>query len=289
MKTVLSVMSELFNPHFESNDSLHLFDPWVAKHYGLNAAILYQYIGWVCHKRRSFSITKERLLEKFPYIGRDGITAALAKLLRHKRGSSAALLSRTEDHVNPTYNLTRKAVQIVEDEEQETKLHAFDPAMAVRYGVPAAIVFDDIAKWAIYNKDSNINNSDLPGEHYRSPKAWADMHPYLSLSTVERAFKKLREVGEINLTGYEKGRIPSWSLLCPEFPERYPDRVYRWQALHAFGYERRKYKNAKKVKEVLVYKEPQIKDPDEDDRSVEILRARAEKRRNSRPKTNYVV
>jgi hypothetical protein len=233
----------------DENDTLHLFDPLVARTYGLEAAVVYQYIRWVCGRRGQFSVTRKTLLERFPYIGRKSLINALALLLNPRRSFAPALLVRTSKNTNPTYMLTPSA-RTEKYFKRKDKLHSFDPKMALKYGIPAAIVHDDICRWISHNED--IDGEEVPSEHFETPAQWASTHPYLPLRTVERAFTVLRRAEELIFTGYVRGRRPSW--LIPH------ETLKRYRKLHAWAYKKRK---PKKPKVKVVYKYvPVLADPD---------------------------
>jgi hypothetical protein len=197
-------------------DTLHLFSPQIAQIYGLEAAVVYQHIKWVCIRQHKYQIKKNRLMEIFPYLGRDQLVAALAALLDLRKKFAPALLERVDEKRNPTYRLRVST--------KSKKLHSFDPKMAIKYGIAAAVIYDDILRWIVIN-DEKISTDEQPS-HYESPAQWVKIHHYVPLRTVERAFNLLKSAKELRLLSRMENRVPLWTIRLGR------GKMNRWKALH---------------------------------------------------------
>ena len=94
--------------------------------------------------------------------------------------------------------------------------HKFDIEIAQKVGVNAAILYDNIVWWCMKNKASETNFFD--GRHwtYNSVKAWRELFPYLTTSSIKTALKKLEESGLIltgsyNRAAYDRTKWYSYS------------------------------------------------------------------------------
>jgi hypothetical protein len=204
----------------ETKATVHSFNPGIARMYGLEAAIIYQHIKWVCSRRNCYQVTKAQLMKVFPYLSRKQIISALSKLLNSRKSFEAALLVRADDHTSPCYFLRTKT-------SKSTKTHSFDPEIAEKHGLAAAIVYDDIMRWLVKNDDSN--QCDVEPTHYESASQWAKTHPYFPLRTVQRAFLTLREAGLLLMRDHAGCRTPLWTVPLGQ------GLMDRWKALRPSG------------------------------------------------------
>lgn len=214
----------------------HSFSPSVARIYGVNAAVVYQHIRWVCVRRGRYQVTKDQLLKIFPYLGRDQLVSALSRLLNARKHCEPALLQRIDEKINPTYSLRGPASTSAQ------KLHSFDPEMAQAVGLPAAVIYDDLLRWIVKNDETS--EEDLEPSHYESPAQWARSHAYIPSHTVKRAFHTLKLAGEIKLCGRVNGRTPVWTIPLGM------GKMDRWKQLHK--YRRKEKVNKSKPKIVYV-------------------------------------
>jgi len=178
-------------------DNLHRFSPWIAERYGLVESVIYAYMEvsiWRLKGRASPKMDKLR--EIYPYLGSDQIRRALENLsteneeeLYEEGKGWPALLKRRMVGNQYVYRLGF---------QPSTKVpHGFDPAMAIKYGVAAAVLYDDFARWIIANDvDERHVNGDTP-YHYETARQWASVHPYIPLRTVERCLRTLQDADEI--------------------------------------------------------------------------------------------
>lgn len=75
--------------------------------------------------------------------------------------------------------------------------HTFDVEIARRYGVNAAIIFQNIYYWCEHNRANGRNEHDGLFWTYNSRKAFAELFPYLSERQIKTALDKLVEDGLI--------------------------------------------------------------------------------------------
>ncbi len=214
----------------ETKATVHSFNPGIARMYGLEAAIIYQHIKWVCSRRNCYQVTKAQLMKVFPYLSRKQIISALSRLLNTRKSFEAALLVRADDHTNPCYFLRTKT-------SKSTKTHSFDPEIAQKHGLAAAIVYDDIMRWLVKNDETN--EGDTEPTHYESAAQWAKTHAYLPLRTVQRAFKTLKDAGLLLLRDHTQSRTPMWTVPLGR------GLMDRWKALRPSG--RKVNKNKRRV------------------------------------------
>lgn len=78
--------------------------------------------------------------------------------------------------------------------------HSFDIDLAKAYGVNEAILLNNIAFWVMKNKANKQNYFEGKYWTFNSVKAYSDLFPYLSASTIKRALKHLKDEGVI-MTG----------------------------------------------------------------------------------------
>lgn len=75
--------------------------------------------------------------------------------------------------------------------------HSFDVQIAEKYGVNAAIIFQNIYYWCEHNRANGRNEHDGMFWTYNSRKAFAELFPYLSERQIKTALDKLVEDGLI--------------------------------------------------------------------------------------------
>ena len=88
-------------------------------------------------------------------------------------------------------------------------MHSFDPHIAARVGVNAAVLYQNIVWWCAKNSANRRNEHDGKFWTYNSVKAWAELFPYLSASQIRLALEKLESNGLIlsgtfNDAGYDR-------------------------------------------------------------------------------------
>lgn len=80
------------------------------------------------------------------------------------------------------------------------KKHIFDTDVAQLVGLNAAVLLENIAHWCEHNAANNTNLHDGHYWTYNSTKAFKELFPYMTVSTLRTAIKKLKD-NELILTG----------------------------------------------------------------------------------------
>ena len=193
-------------------DKLLAFSPIVARSHGINAATVYNYLAWCCKKMGRWSGTMDTLLEMYPHLSEKELRTGLHRLLGHD--GYKRLVRRERESDLYTYMLIERVKPV--------KTHSFDPKMAKMYGVLAAVIYDNLVYWIA--EDSNSGAQEP--QHYISPASCHKIHPYATLISVKRAFRTLRDAGELLCIGRAQKRIPIWSIPLGQ------GRLDRWYSLH---------------------------------------------------------
>lgn len=82
--------------------------------------------------------------------------------------------------------------------------HMFDTEIATRYGVNAAVLFQNIAFWCSHSRANGTNFHDGLYWTYNSVKAFQELFPYLGKSQISSALQKLLDEGLIVKGNYNK-------------------------------------------------------------------------------------
>lgn len=82
--------------------------------------------------------------------------------------------------------------------------HCFEPEIAVKYGVNAAILFYNISYWVEYNQANDKNYFDGEYWTFSSIKAFKELFPYLSEKQIRAALQKLIDNDIIKTGTYNK-------------------------------------------------------------------------------------
>lgn len=82
--------------------------------------------------------------------------------------------------------------------------HMFDTEIATRYGVNAAVLFQNIAFWCNHSRANGTNFHDGLYWTYNSVKAFQELFPYLGKSQISSALQKLLDEGLIVKGNYNK-------------------------------------------------------------------------------------
>lgn len=80
--------------------------------------------------------------------------------------------------------------------------HSFDVQIAEKYGVNAAIIFQNIYYWCEHNRANGRNEHDGLWWTYNSNRAFAEQFPYMTMNQVRYAIDKLVEAGLIVTGNY---------------------------------------------------------------------------------------
>jgi DNA-binding PadR family transcriptional regulator len=82
--------------------------------------------------------------------------------------------------------------------------HTFDIDIAKDYGIESAIIMQNISFWIEKNKANGVHFHDGYYWTYNSIKAFNELFPYMSESTIRRTLKSLEENGIIKTGNYNK-------------------------------------------------------------------------------------
>jgi hypothetical protein len=88
-------------------------------------------------------------------------------------------------------------------------LHSFDPEVAAKVGVNAAVIYQNIVYWAEKNAANGKHCHDGRAWSYNSVKAWAILFPYMTPKQIRGALDRLEADGLIvsgNFNGYAYDR-----------------------------------------------------------------------------------
>lgn len=88
-------------------------------------------------------------------------------------------------------------------------MHSFDPQIAVKVGVNAAIIYANITWWCAKNKANGHNVHDGRAWTYNSVRAWTELFPYMTAKQVRTALATLEDAGlivsgEYNESAYDR-------------------------------------------------------------------------------------
>ena len=88
-------------------------------------------------------------------------------------------------------------------------MHSFDPKIAARVGLNAAVIYQNIVWWCNKNAANRRNEHDGRFWTYNSMKAWVELFPYLTAPQIRLALEKLEREGLIlsgtfNKVGYDR-------------------------------------------------------------------------------------
>ena len=195
-------MTEPYTPHG--------FDPKVAEIYGVNAALLFQYLAYCSanSSTRWVAPTLDDLCKLYPYLGEWQIWSALQKLI-HSGQKTPALVVRKQ--VKGVY-LYRP---IAADGECRSP-HTFDVRIAKKVGVVAAVLYHNTGHWIRENwkRRAETFYAELDPEtfdydeaqmqrhsyqmtrgaaaYYTTAADWVAEHPYVTERTAKRAFVTLQ-------------------------------------------------------------------------------------------------
>lgn len=103
------------------------------------------------------------------------------------------------------------------------KVHYFSVDVAVKYGVAAAIIFQNIAFWVKHNETNETNIHEGKAWTYNSAAAFAKQFPYLTEGGIRSALKKLKDDGIIRTGNFNGDRMDrtTWYTLTDKGREMY--------------------------------------------------------------------
>jgi hypothetical protein len=94
-------------------------------------------------------------------------------------------------------------------ERTKMTLHSFDPQIAAKVGVNAAVIYQNLVFWTEKNAANNRHRYDDRYWTYNSIKAFETLFPYLTTSQIRTAIRHLLEndlivEGNYNKAGYDR-------------------------------------------------------------------------------------
>ena len=96
--------------------------------------------------------------------------------------------------------------------------HHFNTLLAEKYGIPAAVILNHLTYWVNHNMRNETNKKDGLYWTYNTYKAFAGIFSYMSLRTIKRTLKKLKDEELILTANYNKVGFDKtlWYTLNPE-------------------------------------------------------------------------
>jgi hypothetical protein len=94
-------------------------------------------------------------------------------------------------------------------------MHSFDPQIAARVGVNAAVLYQNIVWWCAKNAANRRNEHEGRFWTYNSVKAWAELFPYLTGSQIRLALEKLENDGLILSGNFNEFGCDRTKWYCP--------------------------------------------------------------------------
>jgi len=104
-------------------------------------------------------------------------------------------------------------------------MHSFDPKIAERVGVNAAVLYQNIVWWCAKNAANRHNEHDGRFWTYNSVKAWAELFPYLTLKQIRSALDRLEDEGLILSGCYNASAYDRTKWYCPSSQAELPSRA----------------------------------------------------------------
>lgn len=83
-------------------------------------------------------------------------------------------------------------------------IHIFDTEIAVKYGINAAVLLQNLGYWIKQNEANETNFFDGTYWTYNSRRAYRELFPYMSERQIDTAFRKLIDDGLVITGNYNK-------------------------------------------------------------------------------------
>jgi hypothetical protein len=104
-------------------------------------------------------------------------------------------------------------------------MHSFDPQIAARVGVNAAVLYQNIVWWCAKNAANQHNEHNGRFWTYNSVKAWAELFPYLSAKQIRSSLDRLEEDGLILSGSFNASAYDRTKWYCPATQPDLPTRA----------------------------------------------------------------
>lgn len=95
-------------------------------------------------------------------------------------------------------------------------MHSFDPLIAARVGVNAAVLYQNIVWWCAKNAANGHNKHEGRFWTYNSVKAWAVLFPYMTAKQIRTALDRLEDYGLILSGCFNASAYDRTKWYCPE-------------------------------------------------------------------------
>jgi hypothetical protein len=87
---------------------------------------------------------------------------------------------------------------------EKIMIHVFDTEIAVKYGINAAVLLQNLGYWIKQNEANETNFFDGTYWTYNSRRAYRELFPYMSERQIDTAFRKLIDDGLVITGNYNK-------------------------------------------------------------------------------------
>ena len=205
----------------------HRFEPKVAEVYGVNAAIVFEYIRYRCLRSHNgwVELSLDNLRENYMYLSKKQVRLTLTKLIGRK-----GLLTRSKAPQGQPDSYRLRA-----GKKSSGRLHGFDTLVAEQHGVVAAIIYWNLSYWIKENwfRTAHEILRKLDPTYYRGRVSevgeavfqktrwaarcattvdeWLERHPYISRWSAFEGFSRLLAAGLLQRR-HKPDREPVWFL-----------------------------------------------------------------------------
>lgn len=104
-------------------------------------------------------------------------------------------------------------------------MHSFDPDIAQRVGVNAAVLYHNIVWWCAQNAANGHNEHDGRYWTYNSVRAWSELFPYMTAKQIRTSLERLEADGMILSGSYNKSAYDRTKWFCPASQAHLPTKA----------------------------------------------------------------
>ena len=104
-------------------------------------------------------------------------------------------------------------------------MHSFDPDIAQRVGVHAAVLYQNIVWWCAKNAANGHNQHDGHNWTYNSVRAWSELFPYMTPKQIRTSLERLEADGMILAGSYNKSAYDRTKWFCPASQDHLPTKA----------------------------------------------------------------
>ncbi len=198
-----------------SSISYHNMNVAVANDFGMVAALIFENILYWVEKNRANDRnyrdgyywtynSRAAMQELFPYLTVRQLRTALDKLEEGGMIVTTSKYNKTNIDRTLWYAITEKGYMYVTDKRVTSELthHHVNVNIATLFGLPAAVILENIMYWTIYNRNNGLNLHDGHYWTYNKREAMLELFPYLSSKRIRAAVDRLAEDGIIMTSRY---------------------------------------------------------------------------------------